>query len=71
MMHSENIKFYLHSPKSAKTTSIYAKDHLKGEKVNISIGHKNQPDFGNEQVNVLPQTKSLSNVELTKKQLSS
>ncbi len=44
-MHSENIKFYLHSPKSDKPTAIYAKVHLNGEEVKISIDHKIHPEL--------------------------
>lgn len=45
MMHSENIKFYLHSPKSDKPTAIYAKVHLNGEEVKVSIDHKIHPEL--------------------------
>jgi len=44
-MHAENVKFYLHSPKSDSPTAIYAKIHLYGKEVKITIGHKIHPEL--------------------------
>jgi integrase len=44
-MNAENVKFYLHNPKSENPTSIYAKFYLHGREVKISIGLNIYPEL--------------------------